>query len=56
MATGRKTAEWFGTFDQQFWLKGDDTGQDEAEFIRRALRLRKGQAGWPCILPGRAAR
>jgi len=44
MATGRKTAEWFGTFDQQFWLKGDDTGQDEAEFIRRALRLRKGHA------------
>ena len=36
--------EWFVTFDEALWLKGDDTGQDEAQFIKRALRLRKGQS------------
>jgi cyclopropane fatty-acyl-phospholipid synthase-like methyltransferase len=44
MANKHKTVEWFRDFNRQFWLKGDDTGQDEAEFIRKALGLRKGQS------------
>jgi len=35
--------EWFRTLDDRFWLRSDETGQDEAAFIRKALRLRRGQ-------------
>jgi len=35
--------EWFRTFDESFWLRPDDVGAEEAAFIRKALRLRKGQ-------------
>ena len=37
-------SDWFRTFDDSLWLKGDDTGAEDAAFIRRALRLRKGNA------------
>ena len=36
--------EWFENFDEQLWLKPDDIGQDEARFVKKALRLRKGQS------------
>ena len=50
---GKKRAnqsEWFTRFDKSLWLKDDDTGKDEASFIKRALRLRKGQSALdaPC--------
>ena len=35
--------EWYQTMHDSLWLKPDDTGGDEAIFIKRALRLRKGQ-------------
>ena len=37
-------SEWFVGLDESLWLKDDDTGKDEASFIKRALRLRKGQS------------
>ena len=39
-----KSAEWYETFEKGWWLKGDNTGADEAAAIKRLLRLRKGQA------------
>ena len=36
-------SEWFVNFAEGLWLKDDDTGKDEARFIKRALHLRKGQ-------------
>jgi SAM-dependent methyltransferase len=38
------SAEWFTDYSRRFGLKPDCTGQEEAEFIRRALRLRAGHA------------
>ena len=34
--------DWTKTFAEDLWLKPDEVGADEADFIRRALRLRKG--------------
>ena len=35
--------EWFINYDKKgFGLKSDETGEDEAQFIKRALHLRKG--------------
>jgi SAM-dependent methyltransferase len=36
--------EWFADFPKHYHLKPDDTGAEEAAFIRKILRLRKGQA------------
>lgn len=36
--------EWFTNFPKHYHLKPDDTGAEEAAFIRRILHLRKGQA------------
>ena len=36
--------EWFEKFDEKLWLKPDDIGEDEAQFIKRVLHLRKGQS------------
>ena len=36
--------EWFENFDDKLWLRTDDSGEDEAGFIKKALRLRKGQS------------
>ena len=35
--------DWYQTFDESLWLKGDDTGEDEAQFIINALCLRLGE-------------
>jgi cyclopropane fatty-acyl-phospholipid synthase-like methyltransferase len=35
---------WFETMDTSLWLPPDEQGEEEARFIRRALRLRKGQS------------
>jgi SAM-dependent methyltransferase len=35
--------EWFRVFDDSLWLKPDEVGREEAAFIRRVLRLRKGK-------------
>ena len=37
-------SEWFLRFDESLWLKSDDIGEEDAQFIRRVLRLRKAQA------------
>lgn len=34
--------DWTRTFAEDLWLKPDDVGAEEAFFIRKALRLRKG--------------
>jgi SAM-dependent methyltransferase len=36
--------EWFADYPKHYYLKPDDTGAEEAAFIRKVLRLRKGQA------------
>ena len=36
--------EWHATFPDDLWLKPDSVGAEEAAFIKRALRLRRGQA------------
>lgn len=36
--------EWFENFDDKLWLRPDDSGEDEARFIKKASRLRKGQS------------
>jgi len=36
--------EWFADFPKHFHIKPDDTGADEAAFIRKALHLRAGDA------------
>jgi len=35
-------AEWFEELDDRLWLLPDEEGEEEARFIRRALRLRRG--------------
>ena len=37
------TQDWFTTLEEPLWLPPDDIGEDEARFIKRALRLRRGQ-------------
>lgn len=46
--------EWFTDYPKHYHLKADETGAEEAAFIRKVLRLRKGQAvlDAPCG-PGR---
>jgi SAM-dependent methyltransferase len=34
--------EWFETFDERLWLKGDEGAEREAEFVRKVLELRRG--------------
>ncbi len=34
---------WFKTLDEHLWLRPDEGGETEAAFVRRCLRLRKGQ-------------
>jgi SAM-dependent methyltransferase len=36
-------AEWFEEFDEGLWLGGEGAPEEEAAFLKRALRLRKGQ-------------
>jgi SAM-dependent methyltransferase len=36
--------DWFETFAESLWLKPDETGAADAQFLCRALRLRQGQA------------
>lgn len=36
--------DWFETMEERHWLAPDEQGEEEARFIKRALRLRKGQA------------
>jgi SAM-dependent methyltransferase len=52
----RTPGDWFETLDDRVWLSPDEMGAEEARFIRRALRLRKGDAvlDAPCG-PGRIA-
>ena len=35
---------WFETMEERLWLLPDEKGEEEARFIKKALRLRKGQA------------
>jgi len=35
--------EWFHTFADRLWLRRDEIGDAEADFVRKALRLRTGQ-------------
>jgi SAM-dependent methyltransferase len=42
------TSDWFRTFDERLWLKDDAVGREEAAFIRKALRLRKGREVLDC--------
>ena len=35
--------DWCHTFAEDLWLKPDDMGVEEATFIKKALRLRRGQ-------------
>ncbi len=37
-------SDWFETMDDGFWLHPDEVGQKEAEFILKALHLRRGDA------------
>lgn len=39
-----KLDEWFYTLDNALWLRPDEEGRDEAAFIKRVLKLRKGQS------------
>ena len=39
-------AEWFHTFDEDLWLKADETGETDAPFILNALALQPGA----CVL------
>jgi len=36
--------EWFENYERNFGLKGDETGEEEAAFIMRALGLRRAQS------------
>jgi SAM-dependent methyltransferase len=36
--------DWFETMEDRFWLHPDDVGGEEARFILKALRLRRGEA------------
>lgn len=35
--------DWFETMEESLWLLPDEEGETEARFIKKALRLRKGQ-------------
>lgn len=35
--------DWFTTLDDALWLPPDDIGEGEARFIKKSLRLRRGQ-------------
>jgi len=35
---------WYHTYPDDLWLKPDSCGSEEASFIKKALRLRRGQA------------
>jgi len=37
-------SDWFETMEEHLWLLPDEKGEEEAWFIKKALRLRKGQA------------
>jgi len=37
-------SDWFETMEEHLWLLPDEKGEEEARFIKKALRLRKGQA------------
>ena len=39
----RKLKDWFQHFDDRFWLLAGQMPPEQARFIKRALRLRKGQ-------------
>jgi len=39
-----KMKDWYCTFADDLWLKPDDVGAEEAAFIKKALRLRRGQS------------
>jgi SAM-dependent methyltransferase len=36
--------DWFSAIDESLWLQPDERGAEEAAFIRKALRLRKGMS------------
>ena len=36
--------DWYHTFAEDLWLKPDDVGIEEATFVKKALRLRRGQS------------
>lgn len=40
----RNMSDWFETMEERHWLLPDEEGEEEARFIKKALRLRKGQA------------
>lgn len=35
---------WFESLEDRIWLPPDEVGEEEARFVRRALRLRRGQS------------
>lgn len=37
------TKEWFKELDDELWLQGDERADEQAAFIKKVLRLRKGQ-------------
>ena len=37
-------AEWFETMDDKLWLPNDKIGEDDAQFIQKALKLRRGMS------------
>ena len=37
-------SDWFETMEDQFWLHPDEVGQREAQFVLKALHLRRGDA------------
>ena len=37
-------AKWYETLADHVWLRADGVGAEEAQFIKKALRVRKGQA------------
>jgi len=39
-----KLDKWFYTLDDALWLLPDEEGRDEAAFVKRVLKLRKGQS------------
>ncbi len=39
----RNIPHWFETMEERHWLLPDKEGEEEARFIKKALRLRKGQ-------------
>jgi len=41
-------SEWFLHLDKSLWLKGDDTGEEDAQFIVRTLALKSGDSVLDC--------